>query len=155
MSWLWHTSFYCLSGIGKMTHYPNSLSSLQNFISKTHIKVTYPPWACCRQFVERLCQMDSRIVHHLTYRIVFFFSSKGQLRECSLISWSIFYVYEVFFIGDSVILRQFKEANEGLQQRSPICKEGGLKLECLKYVRTGCNSLEPFKFSPCRYLLSY
>lgn len=38
---------------------------------------TYPAWACCRQFVERLCQVDSRIVHHLTYRIVFFLPSKG------------------------------------------------------------------------------
>lgn len=41
------------------------------------VQVTYPAWARCKQFVERLCQMDSRIVHHLTYRIVFFLPSKG------------------------------------------------------------------------------
>lgn len=87
-------------------------------------QVTYPAWACCRQFVERLCQMDSRIVHHLTYRIVFFLPSKGQLGECSLIAWSIFYVNEVLLVRDCVILRQLKEANEGLQQRNPGSKQG-------------------------------
>lgn len=69
--------------------------------------------------------MDSRVVHHLPYRIVFFPASKGQLRECSLVAWSILDVDEVLLVGDRVILGQLKEPNEGLQQRNPGRKRGG------------------------------
>lgn len=102
------------------------------------VQVTYPAWARCGQFVQRLCQVDSRVVHHLTYRIVFLLPSKGQLGECSLIAWSIFYVNEMLLVRDGVILRQLKEANEGLQQRDPGGKERMAKVQCLKYLRVGC-----------------
>lgn len=103
------------------THSPKGIASLQ----KQHASVTtYPAWARCGQFVEGLCQVDSRIVHHLPHRIVFFPASKGQLRECSLVAWSILDVNEVLLVRDRVVLGQLKEANESLQQRNPGSKEG-------------------------------
>lgn len=72
--------------------------------------------------MERLGQMDPRVVHHLTYRIVFFFPSEGKLRERGLIPGGVLYVDEVLLVRDSVVLGQLKEANEGLQQRSPVRK---------------------------------
>lgn len=85
---------------------------------------TYPAWARCGQLVERLGQVDPRVVHHLPYRIVFFLPSEGELGERGLVPGGVLDVDEVLLVRDSVVLGQLKEANEGLQQRSPARKGG-------------------------------
>lgn len=113
-------------------HFP-----LQDAASAGSAQVTYPAWAGRGQFVQRLCQVDPGIVHHLPHGIVFLLPRKGQLGECSLVARGVLDVNEVLLIRDRVVLRQLKEPNQGLQQGNPGSKQGRGKLECLKYVRTG------------------
>lgn len=84
---------------------------------------TYPSWAGSREFVKRLGQMDFWIPDSVSDGIVLLFPCKRQLRESRLVARRLFDVNEVLVVRDAVVFRQFKQADEGLEQRGPEHKD--------------------------------
>lgn len=73
--------------------------------------------------MQRLSQQNLGVADCLSNRVVFLLPGKGQLRESCLVARRVFDVDEVLVVGNAVILWQFKQTNQGLQQRSPAKRE--------------------------------
>lgn len=69
--------------------------------------------------MERLGQQDLWVADGVADRVVLLLPREGQLRECRLVSWSVFNIDEVLVIWDAVIFGQLKQTDESLEQRGP------------------------------------
>ena len=80
---------------------------------------TYPSWAGGGQLVERLGEQDLGVAHGVSDGVVLLLASEGQLGEGRLVARGVLDVDEVLVVGRAVVLRQFEEPDEGLEQRGP------------------------------------